>query len=390
MATQSVVNEQFQPESIELYFQEGKSDKVYHVQLDQTESGWHVCAQWGRRNSTLSTSVKGKDLAYEKAKKLYDNIVNAKLAEHYKIQATSAAVTPLTNSRGLSASRESVFAPELLTRITEEEAKRFASDPRYFFQTKHDGDRLTVHAKSAADIFGYNKKGQVVPLNINLERAIRNLAEPIDIFPLLLDGEWEPTGYYVWDLLESRYNLRDQEYRNRLSILETIFKDADGFLLHITNTARTTEQKLAMLSDRKLEGVCVKDTRAIYQPGRNGQHKKFKFEQTGSFIVGPKPPSKANDGHRSVALYLCDPECNEHAGWLKVPTVFPNRIRYVSTVGVCEKDELPPIGAVIEVRYLYAYPQGGVAQPHYFGKQRTDVNIEECSTAQLKYKLGSE
>lgn len=45
----------------------------------------------------------------------------------------------------------------------------------------------------------------------------------------------------------------------------------------------------------------------------------------------------------------------------------------------------------IEVRYLYAYKStGGIAQPCYFGKQRTDVRREDCTTAQLKWKATPE
>jgi hypothetical protein len=40
-------------ETIELYFQQGSSDKVYHLQLESVEEQWSVHAQWGRRGSAL-------------------------------------------------------------------------------------------------------------------------------------------------------------------------------------------------------------------------------------------------------------------------------------------------------------------------------------------------
>src|SRR5258708_554055 len=40
-------------ETIELYFQQGSSDKVYHLQLQSVEGHWSVNAQWGRRGSAV-------------------------------------------------------------------------------------------------------------------------------------------------------------------------------------------------------------------------------------------------------------------------------------------------------------------------------------------------
>jgi hypothetical protein len=34
-------------ETIELYFQQGSSDKMYHLQLHSDEEKWSVHAQWG-------------------------------------------------------------------------------------------------------------------------------------------------------------------------------------------------------------------------------------------------------------------------------------------------------------------------------------------------------
>src|SRR5437879_5285539 len=54
------------------------------------------------------------------------------------------------------------------------------------------------------------------------------------------------------------------------------------------------------------EGFVCKNRNAAYAGGRAGQHFKCKFVVTASFIVGPKPEKKANDGHRSIAVYLLD------------------------------------------------------------------------------------
>jgi hypothetical protein len=93
---------------------------------------------------------------------------------------------------------------------------------------------------------------------------------------------------------------------------------------------------------------------------------------TASFIVGPKPEKKANDGHRSIAVYLLD----------------DNRQRFMGTVGVPDPYRLPKEGEIVEVQYLYCHPgaDGNLIQAKYFGKVRDDIKIAECGVSQLKVK----
>jgi len=46
-----------QAETIELYFQQGSSDKVYHLQLESVEEQWSVNAQWGRRTTIWAMDI---------------------------------------------------------------------------------------------------------------------------------------------------------------------------------------------------------------------------------------------------------------------------------------------------------------------------------------------
>ena len=57
-----------QTERAELYFQQGSSDKVYHLQLGKVQDQWSVQAQWGRRGSALQSEVKVSGSSYEEAK----------------------------------------------------------------------------------------------------------------------------------------------------------------------------------------------------------------------------------------------------------------------------------------------------------------------------------
>ena len=45
--------------------------------------------------------------------------------------------------------------------------------------------------------------------------------------------------------------------------------------------------------------------------------------------------------------------------------------------------------SIVEIRYLYAYPNGSLYQPTLLGV-RDDIGIEDCSVKQLKYKAEEE
>jgi bifunctional non-homologous end joining protein LigD len=64
-----------QTERAELYFRQGSSDKVYHLQLVNVDDKWSVEAQWGRRGSALQSDVKANGVPYEEAKRVYDRIL---------------------------------------------------------------------------------------------------------------------------------------------------------------------------------------------------------------------------------------------------------------------------------------------------------------------------
>src|ERR1022692_190575 len=71
-------------EKISLYYNEGRSDKVYRVQMEQKEGGFVVTFQFGRRGSTLQSGTKtSSPVPYEKAKNIYDRLVAEKKGKGY-------------------------------------------------------------------------------------------------------------------------------------------------------------------------------------------------------------------------------------------------------------------------------------------------------------------
>ena len=173
-----------QTERAELYFRQGSSDKVYHLQLENVDDKWSVQAQWGRRGSALQSDIKANGVPYEEAKRVYDRILREKTSKGYQIaQATTNGDTPI--SVGLPATKEhSGHIPELLTPIEEPEALRLADDASWWFQQKFDGRRLAVQ-KADGKYSGINKLGQIIPID---SRLIESL-DLVQARGFLADGE---------------------------------------------------------------------------------------------------------------------------------------------------------------------------------------------------------
>src|ERR1700740_2115536 len=185
-----------EPERAELYFQQGSSDKVYHLQWEGAQDQWAVQAQWGRRGSALQSDVKVRGTSYEEAKRVYDRILREKTGKGYQIAKASANGNEVI-AVGLPATKEhSGHTPELLTPIEEPEALLLAQDGAWWFQQKFDGRRLAVQ-KSARKYSGINKLGQIVPIDSRLAESL----DQVQAHGFLADGEITDSRFYIWDLL---------------------------------------------------------------------------------------------------------------------------------------------------------------------------------------------
>ncbi|MGC2817467.1 MAG: WGR domain-containing protein, partial [Candidatus Acidiferrum sp.] len=209
-----------QTEKTELYFRQGSSDKVYHLQLENVQDQWSVQAQWGRRGSPLQSDVKVSSATYEEAKRVFDRILREKTGKGYQIsQATANGNTAI--AVGLPASKEqSGHTPELLTPIEEPEALRLAEDASWWFQQKFDGRRLAVQ-KTDGKYTGINKLGQVISID-------SRLAGPLDLVRakgFLADGEITDSHFHIWDLLSvNDTDLRIEPYEIRYVHLTRFFR----------------------------------------------------------------------------------------------------------------------------------------------------------------------
>jgi bifunctional non-homologous end joining protein LigD len=344
-------------ESVTLYFKEGKSDKVYQASLQEVDGGFTVDYAFGRRGTTLKTETKTKEpLDYEKAKKVYDDLIKNKMAKGY---TPGTAGTPYIHT-----DKESQYTGilcQLLNEIMLPKAKEFIEDDDYFAQEKYDGKRLLL-SKGEADVTAINKKGLSCgapePVIESAKRMPQNT---------IIDGETVNEIVFAFDLLKNKgVDTMNLPYEERLAQLENI---TFGDSIRVVPTARATVEKQRLFEQLEKnggEGIVFKKRSAKYTPGSpasGGDQFKYKFYKTASVIV-----SKHND-KRSVSMEIIDNEQKVFVGNVTIP---PNQ-------------DLPAVGAVIEVRYLYAYEGGSLYQPTYKGV-RDDVDMNECRMNQLIYK----
>jgi len=352
-------------ESITLEFREGSSDKVYQASIVPDDAGFAVTVAYGRRGSTLQTGTKTSGpVTYDEAKKVFDKLVREKTAKGYKPTGQAPAYAGNLISRD-----DTGIRPQLLNPIEEAEAGELVKESGWCTQEKFDGRRLLLH-REGDTVRAINRKG----LQVSAPSAfiLAALAIPANF---LLDGEAVGETFHAFDLLHlDGRDLWPLPLRERLDALETLLHGHDRWAIRRVPTARLRWEKETMLETlrgERREGIVFKHLGEPYAPGRpasGGSQRKFKFVQTASCIV------TAHNARRSVSLSLLNEEGR------RVPA---------GNVAIPPKQPVPPVGFVVEVRYLYGYQESGsLYQPVYLG-QRDDINPAECVTSQLKYKAVS-
>lgn len=358
-----------QNEKISLYFCEGSSDKEYHIQLEEAAGGWVINFQYGKRGSTLKSDTKtAVAVDYDTAKKAYDKLVKRQMGNGYSTGEEGQAYQGTPGEQ-----RFTGIVPQLLNPITEEEALRLCGDPEWGAQEKFDGERRLVERK-AGEACGVNRKGLAVALPKFVEEGLAHFA--VD---LVVDGEMLGDRYVIFDLLEfNGEDLRGMAYVNRYSRLmdEFLLAGIQGGQIELAPLyveAKAKRDLFERLRGSRKEGLVFKRLKAspyvAGRPNSGGNQLKFKFVESATLRVASVHPSK-----RSVSVEGFDADGN-WAGLGNV-TILPNF-------------DIPKAGDIVEVRYLYAYPKGSLYQPVYLGR-RGDQGVEACTTAQLKYKAGTD
>lgn len=346
---------------------ENGSNKEYHIQMVKSGSDFTINFQYGAIGSTLKPGTKtASPVSEAEAEKLFQKLIKERHSKGYT-QVGDAKASGYSAEVVIEKKTHGIF-PQLLNSIEEDEVMKYINDDDYLAEEKKDGERRMVRSEGDFGdmLIGLNKKGQEVQL-------IDSIRDAIKYFRCIVDGEIIGEKLYVFDILSNRgVDLTSSPLIERLKVLNTLHF---GKAIEIVKTAYTREEKLKLYNELKTanaEGIVFKLKSSKYVAGRpnsGGAQLKHKFYKEASFIV-----KDLTKGKRSVGLELLN-EGGERVFMGKC-TIPPNK-------------DLPAVGDVVEVRYLYAYMGGAVFQPTYKDK-RTDVDVEECLMSQIKYKAGQE
>lgn len=354
-------------QTISLYYKDGRSDKLYAVEMkpDVKPGTATVWATWGRRGGSLRTEKKTPaPLPLEEAKKLFQSLVREKTAKGYRSSDEEApAMVPAVGS----AAPEPFDLPShmLLNAITRDEADWLLKDDKWMLQPKFDGQRVRI----VADVDG----GRPSVYGLSRTNNMMSLPAPLVYYlteqprTLILDGELVGTTLVVFDaLLIGSFPLWKESAAARVRELDGLFQDAPGIVTAVTAQTNAEKTKLfAAIHNEGMEGAVFKLKSAPYEAGRpntGGVARKLKFVNTCTVIAGARRGSK-----RSVDMLLDD---GQRIGSVTIP---PNK-------------EIPPIGALCEIRYLYRHDVGGdLVQAVYLGV-RDDATRADCTVEQLVVK----
>ena len=349
-----------------LYYQDKSSDKVYYVCINQVDKNQYVVDyKFGRRNAALRTGTKTMiPVGLYKAEDIYKKILGEKLGEGY---CTGTAYNPRSD-RLEKIKNFTGLVPQVLNSIEEYELPRYLSWDAFWAQEKKDGKRITLKLDNGKAI-GCNKKGIICDVPDQILQTLVDTKHKT----LGIDGELIGNTFHAFDTVEKDgIDRRDQPYCTRYSELSAISFKENILVIEVAKTTEEKKRMLIRLRNEGREGIVFKQWMAKYTPGRplkGGTQFKFKFWDSASVLVSGHTPNR-----RSVQIaVVTDPYGLKHV--------------QVGSVSIPPNKQVPPIGAIIEVQYLYAFKGGSLYQPIYLGV-RDDMDIKDAKIEQLKWKLG--
>jgi bifunctional non-homologous end joining protein LigD len=348
---------------ITLHYREGSSDKIYQASMVAMGGLYEVHFAYGRRGAAMVTGKKTlTPVPKAEAMRIWDRLIAEKMKKGYREMGEQIG------SHTVTVPETTGILPQLLNAVDEEDVGVLLKDDRFLMQPKMDGKRLMLR-KEGETITGINRRGIACGLPENIVRDA--LALPGD---WLIDGELIGNQYHTFDLLEHDGSYRAQPLRRRLVALFNLVASGQAPNIHLVGSYTGEAVKRRFLErsrEDNLEGVVFKNMTAPYIPGRpssGGDQRKFKFVTTASVIV------TSLNGKRSVKISILDGERMISCGNVTIP------------VG----SDFPAVGDIVEVRYLYAFPESGsLFQPVYIGV-RDDLELRDCCVNQLKWKRSDE
>lgn len=334
--------------SITLYNREGSSDKVYQVHLEAADGGFVVNYANGKRGRTMTQGTKTTSpIAYDAAVKIYDKLVKKKMSDGYT-EAESGMRYVGTDLE----SRDSGLTPQLPTAILPSDVSKYENDDAWVAQEKFDGENRIVTASEGV-VGGVNRKGLTCPVPAHWNADDLPHAEGRTV----LCGEDMGADLVAFDAVEIDGRcIRRMGFVDRHAELVAMSERAGSpAWLKIAPIAVGREAKKALLARmiaEKKEGVVYKLAGASFDEGRTLNAVKHKLQESSTFVV-----TKIND-KRSVGIAL-------HAA---DSTIVPTGNATVPT-----SHDIPAVGTLVEIEYMYWYEDGALEQPKYKGV-RTDLD----------------
>ena len=275
-------------------------------------------------------------------------------------ESSSAAVAVSTCISTIVERESAGFIPQLLNEIGDAEVERYIKDPAYGAQEKYNGERQVGEGDGSGNVNGVTKKGFRTLINPEIADGIRAIGAQVKA-----DGEAIGRFHFEFDLLEYiGFDLRGCRYIDRYDQLAEILTDLNHPSLVLVLLARTEEEKRALIAEVRAkngEGVVFKRLNAPYESAQI----KFKFWKTGTFKV------LALNLKRSVQAGVLE----EDGNWF-----------CVGNIPIPVNRQVPSVGDLIEVRYLYATLPGRQLFEATLLPSRTDVDDTDCRIGQLVYQ----
>jgi bifunctional non-homologous end joining protein LigD len=360
--------------SIELFFQEGSSDKVYNATILEDGGKFTVAVAWGRRGSKLNTGSKAVKVSRADADKMFERLVREKRGKGYEEKTGDhkpAAVAPPEGAGSgskVTGKRAKVgHAAQLLTAIDDEDdLEKFLADDSMIAQQKLDGIRVIVHVNEDG-LVPTNRDGKVTQL---AGAALGGLA----YLPhgTIIDGEVMGDAYWLFDVLQlAGEDVRSRGYLERWDLLENELEPALSGEARVLQVASTAKQKRALhdkLRKANAEGIVFKKRDAPYTSGRVTTQRKYKFVKSADVMI------VENVGN-AYRMCVMDGKAMFDCGNVFAGTTNASRKDLDARLARKEKP-------VAEVRYLYATDDHQLFQP-VFVRLRDDKLGKACLRDQL-------
>ena len=308
---------------------------------------------YGRRGNSLTTGTKTTSpVSLDAATRIFDKLIKEKTGKGYQFVKDGGQSIPTVTPTDTPTPSKCV----LLNAIDAETADRMLDGKDWSMQEKVDGVRFMLESKGGK-LRGYNRRGAEVAVPNDVKDHFKDVEGDFTI-----DGELVGDVLHCFDLVDAGKGFSER-FRELCALLPVKL----GSSVRVVSTADTRDDKRRLYNsvvEMKGEGVVFKRKDARYVVGRpssGGDYLKFKFCETASCQV-----VNVND-KRSVGIALKSDVGLVPAGNVTIP---PNH-------------EVPTVGSVIEVRYLYAFEPATLYQPVYLGV-RNDCEVDDARSVKLK------